>query len=180
MPEELNNTPTPEPSGEPAAASSPEPENTVSMTQEELNRRMAREKGTGERAILKLFGVSKREEAENLAADFKTFMESRQNDEDYKEKYEKVQAELAELRHEQLLKAKGVPVEDLDYHLFKVNQLITEDKTFEEAVEEYLKDKTFGDKPTMRVSTSLPTGDGTGAPKSANEQMNALIRGIRK
>lgn len=86
------------------------------------------------------------------------------------------QAEIEQYKREKLLLSKGVPAEDVDYYSFKIGKLVSEDKTFEQAAEEYMKTA----KPKgVRVDMSARLGGG-GTPKTANEEMNALIRGAFK
>ena len=87
-----------------------------------------------------------------------------------------VQAELEQFKREKLLLSKGVPANDVDYYAFKIGKLVTDKKTFEQAAEEYLKEST---PKGVRVDMSAQLGGG-GTSKTANEQMNALIRGALK
>ena len=85
------------------------------------------------------------------------------------------QAKVQKFEREKILIAKGVPAEDVDYYAFKAGQLVSESKTFEQAVEEVLKSRPA----QVKVDFGAPLG-GDAAPKNPNEAMNALIRGARK
>lgn len=88
---------------------------------------------------------------------------------------------LSQYDRERYLTGKlGVAPEDADYYAFKIGKLVSKDKPFEQAAEEYLK----GHRPRagaagVRVDTAGSLGGG-GSPRTGNEQMNALIRGARK
>lgn len=86
------------------------------------------------------------------------------------------QAKVQEYEREKYLLGKGVPAEEVDYYAFRAGQLVSESKTFEQAVEEVIKARPL---PTVRVDFGAPLGGG-GEPKTANAAMNALIRGARK
>lgn len=90
----------------------------------------------------------------------------------------KLQEQLDALQHEKFLAGKGVPSEMLEFYAFKINKLVTDKKTFEQAAEEYIKDNPPAG--TVRMSTGGGVNNGGGSkPKTPNEQMNALIRGAR-
>lgn len=86
------------------------------------------------------------------------------------------QAELEQYKREKLLLSKGVAADDVDYYAFKIGKLVTDTVTFEKAAEQFLAEKKPG---TVRVNFSAPVG-GNGSAKTANEAMNALIRGALK
>ena len=86
------------------------------------------------------------------------------------------QAELEQYKREKLLLSKGVPANDVDYYAFKIGKLVTESKTFEQAAEDFFKENNTG---KVHVDLGAPLGGGS-LNKTANEQMNALIRGALK
>ncbi len=86
------------------------------------------------------------------------------------------QAELEQLRREKLLLNQGIPAEDVDYYAFKIGKLVSDSKTFEQAAEEYLKANEPGGKVRVDMTARL----GGGGQPTANDTMNALIRGARK
>lgn len=86
------------------------------------------------------------------------------------------QVELEQYKREKLLLGKGIPADDVDYYAYKIGKLVTKDKTFEQAAEEYL---TQTGRSRVRVDMSAQL-TGKGVEPTANEAMNALIRGARK
>lgn len=86
------------------------------------------------------------------------------------------QAELEQFKREKLLLSKGVPANDVDYYAFKIGKLVTDSKTFEQAAEDFFKENNTG---KVHVDLGAPLGGGS-LQKTANEQMNALIRGALK
>lgn len=85
------------------------------------------------------------------------------------------QAELEQFKREKLLLSKGVPAEDVDYYAFKIGKLVTDKKTFEQAADDFLKENPAG-----KVRVDLTASLGGGIAPTANDTMNALIRGARK
>lgn len=86
-------------------------------------------------------------------------------------------AELEQLKREKYLTAKGVPADDLDYYVFKIGKLVTDSKTFEQAAEDFLKDNAPN---KVRVDMTAPLDRSKPAAATANDAMNALIRGAFK
>lgn len=86
------------------------------------------------------------------------------------------QAEIEQYKREKLLLSKGVPANDVDYYAFKIGKMVTDSKTFEQAAEDFFKENTTG---KVHVDLGAPLG-GSSLHKTANEQMNALIRGALK
>lgn len=83
---------------------------------------------------------------------------------------------LAQYENEKILTGKGVKSEDLDYVLFKINQLVTDKKDFKTATEEFLKANPRFTGKTYQVSTGVSTGNATSGTESKNEQINNMIR----
>ena len=84
---------------------------------------------------------------------------------------------LEQSERERFLLKKGISPEDVDYYAFKIGKQVTDKLSFEQAADAFLKEH----KPRsggVRVDTTGPTGAGGGAA-SANDTMNALIRGKR-
>lgn len=92
------------------------------------------------------------------------------------------QAELEQYRREKFLLSKGVPADDVDYYAFKIGKIVTDDTDFEKAAEQYMKDRApkEPEKPTTIRVDMAGSLSGGAAVKTANEQMNSLIRGARK
>lgn len=86
------------------------------------------------------------------------------------------QTELEQLKREKILIGNGVPAEDVDYYSFKLGKLVTDEKTFEKVADEFFKENSPG-KVRVDMTGRL---SGSGADRTANEQMNALIRGALK
>lgn len=86
------------------------------------------------------------------------------------------QEEIEQYKREKLLLSKGVPANDVDYYAFKIGKLVTDSKTFEQATEDFFKENNAG---KVHVDLGAPLGGGS-LNKTANEQMNALIRGALK
>lgn len=84
---------------------------------------------------------------------------------------------LEQYERERFLVKNGVPAEDVDYYAFKIGKLVTDDKPFEEAAEEFLKEHNAPSK--ARVDTSASLNGGGKSPASPNEQMNNIIRNFR-
>lgn len=173
MPDPINN-PTPTPT--PAPAPGPAPEQT--FTQAEVDALI------GKRLAKAMKGMPSEDE---LSA-YRAWKESQQTEKDRMDTLSRerdeaktaltsAQAELEQLKREKLLLNKGVPTEDVDYYAFKIGKLVTDSKDFEKAVEEYFKDNEPSQR--VRVEMTAPLGAGGSAP-TANDAMNALIRGARK
>ena len=87
-------------------------------------------------------------------------------------------AQVEQYEHEKIMLAKGVPAEDIDYYVFKADQLVSDTKSFEQAADEVIKARA-PQNGTVRIDFGAPLKGG-GAAKSPNDAMNALIRGARK
>lgn len=85
--------------------------------------------------------------------------------------------ELEDLKNSNLLRDKGVKTEDLDYVMFKVNQIAAEKKQdFKKVAEEYLKENPrFTGQGTYRISTSASAAS-SGSAQNSNDDINAAIR----
>lgn len=133
-----------------------------------------------ERSALKSFflqqGMSE-EEVNKAVADYKAQKAASQPDAD------KLQRELAEAnakiqrsQNEKLLAGKHVRAEDMDYVMFKAEKLVTDKVTFEQAVDQFLKDNPkYKEGGTYRVTTSTSTG-GSAPGATGNETINNMIR----
>lgn len=86
------------------------------------------------------------------------------------------QTELEQLKREKYLSGKGVPADDLDYYSFKIGKMVSDRKTFEQAAEEFFKDNAPN---KVRVDMTAPL-DGGKTKATANDAMNAIIRGAFK
>ena len=88
---------------------------------------------------------------------------------------EESRARVTELERERLLLSRGVPEEDLDYYVFKIGKLVTEEKDFAAAAAEFLKRHAL--RQPAPVSTGASLSGRTARTQTANETMNRLIRG---
>lgn len=180
MSESTNNNQTPEPAPAPVPASAPVPQPSPekTFTQAELDAIV------GRRVTKAMKGMP--DEAELTA--FRAWKESQQTE---KERWDTLQrerdesktaladalAKVEQFEREKILLGKGVKPDDVDYYAFKIGKLVTDTTDFEKAAETYLKENPPAG--TVQVDLSAPLGGGQ-PPKSENEMMNSLIRGIRK
>lgn len=88
---------------------------------------------------------------------------------------EEAQSRLTHLERERELLLRGVPEEDLDYYVFRIGKLVTEEKDFRTAAKEFLKQR--GARPGVPFSTGASLMGRTARPQTANETMNRLLRG---
>lgn len=166
-----------EPNPNPTPAPAPEPTPEKTFTQAEVDTLI------GKRLAKAMKGMP--DEAELTA--FRSWKESQQTEKDRwdtltqerdtaQSQLSAAQTELQQLKREKILLGRGVPAEDVDYYAFKIGKLVTGEKTFEQAVEEFFKDKSPG---KVRVDMTAKLSGG-GADRTLNEQMNTLIRGAFK
>lgn len=153
----------------------------VTFTQAEVDALVSKEKA---RAVAK---ATKGMPSEEELTAFRTWKGNQQTEQDRwntltnerdtaRNQLSAAQAELEQYKREKLLLSKGVAADDVDYYAFKIGKLVTDTVTFEQAAEQFLAEKKPG---TVRVNFSAPVG-GNGSAKTANEEMNALIRGALK
>ncbi len=88
-----------------------------------------------------------------------------------RQELESTQARVEQLERERFLLGKGVPEEDLDYYVFKIGRLVTEDRDFAEAAKSFLKER----RPAARSTGASLAGRG-GRQESTGEIMNRLLR----
>lgn len=86
-------------------------------------------------------------------------------------------AQVEQYQHEKVMMQKGVPADDIDYYVFKAEQLVSDTKTFEQAADEVINARRPQNKVVVNLGGSL---QGNNAPKTASDMMNALIRGAGK
>ena len=101
-----------------------------------------------------------------------------------KTELETLKTEKADMELMKQLSAKNVKPEFQKFVLNEIKGNVTEQVTFEKAMEDYLKAnsqyiaKEEG-KPTFFKSTSAPLENGAGESKNTNQKMNALFRSVR-
>lgn len=83
--------------------------------------------------------------------------------------------ENARLKNENYLREKGVKADDLDYVIFKVNQMVDEKTDFKKAAEKFIKENPRFAGSTYRVSTGS-AASGSGGAENPNDSINAAIR----
>lgn len=82
-----------------------------------------------------------------------------------------------QLAREITLYQKGITdAEDVKYYAFRIGQMVTPEKPFEKAVEEFFKDNKPHGAARVDLSASL---SGSNQKKSSNDVMNALIRSAK-
>ena len=86
-------------------------------------------------------------------------------------------AMVEQYQHEKVMLRKGVPAEDVDYYVFKAEQLVGDDKTFEQAADEFIASRK---PPEKKVVVNLGGSLSGGTTQTSNDAMNALIRGAKK
>ena len=86
-------------------------------------------------------------------------------------------AELEQLKHERYLVSKGVSADDIDFVGFKVNKMVSDDKTFEAAADEFLSTYTSG---AARVDLGGGLSGGRNHSDTPNAMMNDILRRVRK
>lgn len=87
---------------------------------------------------------------------------------------------VEQYERERYLTGKGVPADDIDYYAFKIGQMVSDDKSFEQAAEEFLKAKNAKQQNNVRVDMTAPLDRGAAAKSTTNDAMNAMIRGAFK
>ena len=81
------------------------------------------------------------------------------------------QNEVQHLKHERYLLDKGVTADDIDYYDYKISKAVTEDVTYEQAADAFLRERPA----QVRVDMS-PSLSGGRTNASTSGMMNDLIR----
>lgn len=92
---------------------------------------------------------------------------------------EKYKEQVTRMENEKILSGKGVKSEDLDYVLFKVNQMVDDKTDFTKAAEKWLKDNPRFTGTGYRVNTSAGTetqGSGGNLRASINDAIRNAAR----
>jgi len=144
-------------------------------TLEEVNKWLAKEKGTGEKQILSMFGLNSKDEVPGFIAEHQNL----------KTQHETAKAELNKVKNQSLLASKGVQADFMDYVMYEVSKL-ADDKNgkyaddFNTAADKFLESKPIykgSGMTTSGMTVSFGAGqDGGAAQKTSNEIMNDLIR----
>ena len=125
---------------------------------------------------------------DKLAGDFTKYKSD--NDVSKYSDYEEIKAQLEEYKTKEQMEAlyKKVKDKDVDDKFVKfvtseVSNMVTDTKTFDAALTEFLKDNTQYSKKNQKVfiaGSSVKLNGGSGEPQTTNEFMNNLLRGTRK
>lgn len=113
---------------------------------------------------------------------YRTWKDSRQTEQERQAKQAKdladskaalsaSQAEVEQLRRDKYVLSKGLTGEDAEFVAFKAMRMVNDKTTFEQAV-----DALTANRKKATFDWTAPTGGGT-KENTANQQMNALIRG---
>lgn len=83
--------------------------------------------------------------------------------------------QVEHMQNEKILTGKGVKAEDLEYVMFKINQLVDDKTDFKKAVDKFLKENPRFTGKTYRVSTGTQSSGNDGG-SDGNDFINAAIR----
>ena len=84
--------------------------------------------------------------------------------------------ELAQMKNEKILTAKGVKAEDLDYVMFKVEKMVDDKTDFAKAAEKFLKENPrYAGSGTYRINTSTGS-ESSSSGTNLNASINDAIR----
>ena len=87
---------------------------------------------------------------------------------------ENANSQIARMQNERYLLSRGVPEDDLDYYLFKIEQTEGAKDDFKAAAKSYLKNH-----PIRRAAVSSGaelSGNRKSRPRTASEMMNEILR----
>ena len=88
---------------------------------------------------------------------------------------EEAQGRVTRMERERVLLSQGVSEEDLDYYVFQIGRLVTEEKDFAAAAKEYWK--RHGARHAAPLSTGASLAGRVARPQTTSEVMNRLLRG---
>lgn len=116
------------------------------------------------------------EEITTAINDFKAKKQASQpNVSEIEKDRDRYKTQVEQMQNEKILTGKGVRAEDLDYVMFKVNQLVNDKTDFKKAAETFLKENPRFTGQTYRVSTGTQSrGNDSGG--NGNDFINAAIR----
>lgn len=157
--------PAPQPTPQPTQPAQEPASNLRTFTQEQLDAIISRERS---KATKGWFSAEQMAAKDNSIATLTSERDSARADN------QKLQDKINAYEHEKFLQGKGVPANAVDFYAFKIGQLVTDKKTFEQAAEEYLKDNP---PVSVTMSTAGGVGGGGATTPKPNDLMNAIIRG---
>lgn len=158
----------------------------TAITYEQLSKGVA-EKGI-KLADLSLGGYVSKDKFDEQTRKFNELKNGASKYADYdiiKEELEKLRTEKSDRELIEKLSTKKVKPEFQKFVLSEIKQSVTEEKPFDKAMEEYLKNNTqyieVEDKKrqVFLKGTSVPLENGSGEGKSTNQKMNTLFRSVR-
>ena len=103
--------------------------------------------------------------------------EKRDGAEELRAELSRTRERVTQLERERSLLTQGVPEEDLDYYVFKIGKLVSEEKDFEEAAKEFLKQRASERRAAAPRSTGASLSGRPSSPRSTNDTMNRILRG---
>ena len=89
----------------------------------------------------------------------------------------KARERVIQLERERTLLSQGVPEEDLDYYVFKIGKLVSDEKDFDTAAKEFLKQRASERRAAAPRSTGASLSGRPSRPHSTNDTMNRILRG---
>ena len=103
--------------------------------------------------------------------------EERDGAEELRAELSKARERVIQLERERTLLSQGVPEEDLDYYVFKIGKLVSEEKDFDTAAREFLKQRASERRAAAPRSTGASLSGRPSRPRSTNDTMNRILRG---
>ena len=103
--------------------------------------------------------------------------EGRDGAEELRAELSLTRARVTQLERERTLLSQGVPEEDLDYYVFKIGKLVSDEKDFDTAAKEFLKQRASERRAAAPRSTGASLSGRPSRPRSTNDTMNRILRG---
>ena len=117
-----------------------------------------------------------REAEENGVTESQTG-EERDGAEELRAELSRARERVIQLERERTLLSQGVPEEDLDYYVFKIGKLVSDEKDFDTAAKEFLKQRASERRAAAPRSTGASLSGRPSRPRSTNDTMNRILRG---
>lgn len=93
---------------------------------------------------------------------------------DFESQLSSTKKELEQMKRERYLISKGVPVDDVDYYVFKIAKMMQQDDDFETVAENYMKEKQQKQNTIVNFGVSANKG---GKSLSLADEINRKLRG---
>ena len=103
--------------------------------------------------------------------------EDRDGTEELRAERSRARERVTQLERERTLLSQGVPEEDLDYYVFKIGKLVSDEKDFDTAAKEFLKQRASERRAAAPRSTGASLSGRPSRPRSTNDTMNRILRG---